>query len=86
MRGHSGAVRSVTFSADSKFLLTASDDKTLKVWSLPTRKFQCSLSGHSNWVKSGVFSPDTRLALSGSDDKTVRLWDLAKRKSVRSAK
>ena len=82
LKGHSGAVRSVCFSADTRFLLTSSDDKTLKVWGLPTRRFQCSLSGHSNWVKSGVFSPDTRLALSGSDDKTVRVWDLTKRKCV----
>jgi len=82
LKGHSGAVRSVCFSADSRFLLTASDDKTMKLWSLPTRKFQCSLSGHSNWVRSGVLSPDTRLALSGSDDKTVKLWDLTKRRAT----
>ena len=31
MKGHAGAVRSVDFSSDSKHLITASDDKTVKV-------------------------------------------------------
>jgi WD40 repeat protein len=31
MKGHTGPVRSVNFSQDSKYLVTASDDKTAKV-------------------------------------------------------
>jgi WD40 repeat protein len=31
MKGHAGAVRSVDFSSDSRHLITASDDKTVKV-------------------------------------------------------
>ena len=31
LKGHMGAVRSVDFSADSRHLLTSSDDKTAKV-------------------------------------------------------
>ena len=32
MKGHAGAVRSVDFSSDSRHLITASDDKTAKVY------------------------------------------------------
>jgi WD40 repeat protein len=32
MRGHSGAVHGVTFAADSHRLVTASDDKSIRVW------------------------------------------------------
>ncbi len=31
LKGHTGAVRSVNFSADSRNLITASDDKLIKV-------------------------------------------------------
>ena len=54
----------------------------LKVWSLPSRKFLCSLNGHNNWVRSAAFSPDSNLAVSGSDDKLVKLWDVATHQSI----
>ena len=73
---HTAAVRSVCFSPNSRLLLNASDDKTLKVFGLPSRSFRCSLNGHSNWVRSAQFAPDGRFVVSGSDDKTVKLWDV----------
>jgi len=48
-----------------------------QVWSLPNRKFACSLVDHSNWVRSACFSPNSSLAATGSDDKTVKLWDVS---------
>lgn len=71
-----GAVRSVRFSRDTKHLITASDDKLAKIWSLPSRKFVCSLSGHTNWVRSAEFNSDASKAVTGSDDKLVKLWDV----------
>lgn len=76
MKGHTGPVRSVRFSNDGKLLITASDDKLVKIWSLPSRRFLCSLSGHSNWVQDAKFSPDNKLAVSGGEDKLVKLWDV----------
>jgi centriolar protein POC1 len=76
LKGHTGAVRSVDFSYDGRHLLTGSDDKTVKVWSLPNRKFMASLVGHSNWVRSAHFNSDASIAVSGGDDKTVKLWDV----------
>lgn len=77
LKGHSAPVRSVDFSHDARQLLTASDDKTVKLWSLPSRKFVQSFSGHSHWARSAKFSPDARVVVSGSDDKTVKLWDVS---------
>ena len=64
-------------------LLTCSDDKTLKVWTLPKKSFQCSLVGHKNWVRTCCLSPDASdLAASGGDDRTVRLWDVNRGENI----
>ncbi|BES99289.1 Hypothetical protein NTJ_12106 [Nesidiocoris tenuis] len=81
-RAHFSTVRSVEFSPDSDHLLTASDDKNLKIWKTAKRKFVTSLSGHTNWVKFAGFSPQGNLVVSCSDDKTVRLWDPRNAKQV----
>lgn len=75
IKGHTGAVRSVAFNSDGNRLVSASDDKTLKLWNIANQKFIATLKGHSNWVRSGQFAPDGRLLASGSDDKTVKIWD-----------
>ncbi len=74
----------MNFSLDSKLLLTSSDDKSAKVFALPSRKFLCSLLGHSNWVRTSALSADSKNAVTGSDDKLVKLWDINTTQCVRS--
>lgn len=84
IKAHTGGVRCVAFSPDSTTLLTASDDKTIKMWSIAGQKFKLTLSGHSNWVRAARFSPAGDLVVSGGDDKTVRLWDANQRSCIRT--
>jgi centriolar protein POC1 len=75
-------------------LLTGSDDKSIKVWNVKTRKFKgrdklvskfkTSILGHTNWIRSAQFSPDARIIVSGSDDKSVKIWDVANKKNLMS--
>ena len=76
IKAHAGAVRSVDFSFNGDLLLSAGDDKCVKLWGLPSRRFWKSLQGHANWVRSASFSPDGTQIVSASDDKTVKLWDV----------
>lgn len=69
MKGHAGTVRSVDFSWNGSHLLTASDDKTVKMWAVPSKRFQCTFNGHINWVRSAKFSSDAIRVVSGGDDK-----------------
>ena len=71
------AVRSVQFSPDNQKLLTASDDKAVKVWAVQRTKFISSLTEHTNWVRCARWSPDGRLIASCSDDRTVKVWDVS---------
>lgn len=72
---HTDAVWSVAVSADSKYALSGSADKTVRFWDLNSLKELHRLEGHP----SPVFSVSMALprGVSGSADETVRVWDLA---------
>ena len=74
---HPTAVNTVTFSPDSRLILSGSDDETVRVWDAATGAERRVLKGHSDSVNAVAFSPNGRLIVSGSDDKTVRIWDAA---------
>ncbi|KAJ3080353.1 hypothetical protein HDU99_008613 [Rhizoclosmatium hyalinum] len=73
--GHSESVCSVAFSPDGKTVVSGSDDRTVRLWSVETG--ECfTLVGHSDWVTSVAVSPDSKTVVSGSGDKKVNLWDV----------
>lgn len=51
LKGHTSAVRSVNFSYDSQFLATASNDKSVKVWSVYSQRLLFTLFQHTHWVR-----------------------------------
>ena len=63
-------------STDGRRAVSASDDKTLKVWDLETGRAIRTLRGHSAAIWSEGMSADGLRAVSASKDKTVRVWDL----------
>ncbi len=75
VKAHSAPVRCVNYAPDGNFILSGSDDKSVKVWRVSDMKFQYSLYGHSNWINSTQFSPDMRLIGTGSEDRYVKVWD-----------
>jgi len=59
-------------------LASGSDDKTIKLWSLPDGALLKTLSGHTDYVYAVAITPDGRLLVSGSGSKdgTIKLWSL----------
>ncbi len=75
LSGHRGPVRSVAFSPDGRFILTASDDRTARVWDVKTGREVSVLRGHRRGVLSAAFSPDGKRVITSGDDATARVWD-----------
>ncbi|CCG23381.1 Taf5 protein [Candida orthopsilosis Co 90-125] len=72
--GHSGPIYGISFSPDNKFLLTCSEDKTVRLWSLDTFTALVSYKGHNQPVWDVKFSPLGHYFATASHDQTARLW------------
>lgn len=74
--GHTGAVTSVAYSSNGKYVLTGGEDHLVKLWDAASGKEVRTFTGHRGSVTSVAFSPDGNLAVSGSSDSTLRLWEV----------
>src|SRR5262245_8356490 len=61
---HSGSIQSAVFSNDGKFVISGSDDYTLKLWDVASGRLIRTMAGHSSRVWSVAFSQDGQRALS----------------------
>ncbi|CAH1790548.1 unnamed protein product, partial [Owenia fusiformis] len=72
--GHSGPVYSTSFSPDKHYLISGSEDGTIRLWSLKTWTNLVVYKGHNYPVWSVQFSPHGHYFVSGGHDRTARIW------------
>lgn len=86
LSGHAGPVNAVSWSNNGLFYLTASDDKTLKIWDTTTNKLVKTLDDKvtpiNDRVLSAVFSNDGQLVVLGIADKSTRIYSVNDRKAL----
>lgn len=71
--GHKDSVLDADMSSSLSLLVTASTDKTVRVWHARSGKEQWA-GKHGAYVYACTFSPDCRRAISASGDRTCRVW------------
>jgi len=75
LTGHVGAVYQVTWSSDSRFLVSASKDSTAKLWMIPHgKRAKETLPGHADEVYALDWSPNGTCVATGSKDRTIKIW------------
>jgi guanine nucleotide-binding protein subunit beta-2-like 1 protein len=73
--GHHHIIEDLDLSSDGQYALSASWDRTLRLWHLETGQATKQFRGHKNDVLSVAFSPDNRQIVSGSRDRSIKLWN-----------
>lgn len=80
--GHERSVVACAVTRDGKTFISASADRTLRLWSLGSGECLAILSGHDDELTSCTLVPGDRTALTTSTDATARIWDLHGRRAV----
>lgn len=81
-RGYYGALLTVTWSPDGRYVLTGGQDDLVSVWSFAERALVARCVGHESWVREVKFDPwrcDERNYRFGSvgEDCRLLLWDFS---------
>jgi coatomer protein complex subunit alpha (xenin) len=70
-------IRTTVFHHEYPWILSASDDQTIRIWNWQSRACVSVLTGHNHYVMCAQFHPTEDLIVSASLDQTVRVWDIS---------
>jgi WD40 repeat protein/tRNA A-37 threonylcarbamoyl transferase component Bud32 len=80
--GHYGAINSVAWSPDGKYLAAASNDHRVQIWDTLTGHVIFTHGANGSGIKNAVaWSPDGKYLAIGSNDRTVQIWNMLNKAS-----
>src|SRR5204863_83581 len=80
---HNDWVNSACFNKHETLILTASCDKTARLWNIQTQQPVYSFQ-HNDYVRSACFNNDETQILTTSDDGTICIWNIQMQQPVYS--
>lgn len=76
LRGHRNAVYCAIFDRTGRYVITGSDDRLVKIWSMETAYCLASCRGHEGDITDLAVSSNNALVASSSNDCIIRVWRL----------
>jgi WD40 repeat protein/serine/threonine protein kinase/tetratricopeptide (TPR) repeat protein len=80
--GHDDRINSIAVSPDGRYLVSGSDDETVRIWDLATGGEAKVLGRHEGRVYSVAYSPDGTRVASHGEDEVVKIWDVQSHSEV----
>jgi WD40 repeat protein len=71
LRGHGEWVMSAVFSRDGRRIVTASADRTARIWDADTGQLRMTLAGLTSRLNMAAISPDGSRVATAAEDGTV---------------
>lgn len=76
LRGHRVAVYCAIFDGSGRYVISGSDDRLVKIWSMETAFCLASCRGHEGDITDLAVSSNNALVASASNDFVIRVWRL----------
>lgn len=76
-RAHTASVITAQFSNDNNYVVTASEDRTAKIWDIKNGSLKKVLAKHKDRLYSARFSPDGSKVVTASKDRVAMIWNIA---------
>jgi platelet-activating factor acetylhydrolase IB subunit alpha len=71
--GHDSWVTGIVFHPNGNYLLSSSDDKSIRIWDLSNgRTFKKIQNAHDQFVST--IDMKAKVVVTGSVDKTIKVW------------
>lgn len=71
---HVGGINAVAHSPDGTLIVSASDDRSVRLWAYPSGHHVRLLGTLDGGVETVAFSPDGAFIAAGGQDKSIRIW------------
>ncbi|XP_067892240.1 sperm-associated antigen 16 protein isoform X2 [Heterodontus francisci] len=78
LKVHELAVSCLALHPRKQILVTGSDERLWKMWSIPNGDIIMTGEGHGDWLSGCCFHPSGNMLATASGDKTVKIWDFTK--------
>jgi WD domain, G-beta repeat. len=71
LQGHTSMILSLAVTSDNKYIVSGSDDKTIRIWNLFQKNTRTIFEGHLGSVNSVTVTSNNKHIVSGSSDCTI---------------
>ena len=68
---------------DKEYVISASRDKTIKLFDITNSSCLYTFEGHDNWVRNILIHPSGKYLVSTGDDRSIRVWELKNGRCVK---
>lgn len=84
LQAHKAYITCCRLSPDTRYVATASSDRSVKLWNTRDYSLSMTLAGHSKWVWDAAFSADSSYIVTSSSDMLAKLWEVGSGEVVRT--